>query len=32
MIYMHAAVAAYGIYAQHGEDAAKARDWRPCII
>ena len=24
-------VAAFRIYAQHGEDAAKTRGWRPCI-
>ena len=31
MIYMHADVAAFQIYAQRGEDAAKTRDWRPYI-
>ena len=28
---MHAVVAAFHIYAQRGEDAAKTRGWRPCI-
>ena len=28
---MHAVVAAFHIYAQGGEDAAKTRGWRPCI-
>ena len=32
MIYKHAVVAAFRIYAQHGEDAAKRGDWRLCII
>ena len=26
----HAVVAAFHIYAQYGEDAAKRRGWRPC--
>ena len=28
MVYKHAVVAAFCIYAQHGEDAAKRGDWR----
>ena len=28
-VYKHAVVAAFGIYAQHGEDAAKRGGWRP---
>ena len=28
---MHAVVAAFRIYAQRDEDAAKKRGWRPCI-
>ena len=31
-IYMHAVFAACHIYAQHREDAAKTRGWRPCIM
>ena len=31
MVYKHAVVAAFGIYAQGGEDAAKRGGWRPCI-
>ena len=31
MVYMHAVVAALGIYAQYGEDAAKTRGRRPWI-
>ena len=31
MVYMHAVVAAFRIYAQCGEDAAKTRGWRPWI-
>ena len=32
MVYKHAAViAAFGIYAQQGEDAAKRGGWRQCI-
>ena len=31
MFYKHAVVAAFHIYAQRGEDAAKRGDWRPCI-
>ena len=27
MVYMHAVVAAFRIYAQRGEDAAKTRGW-----
>ena len=30
-VYMHAVVAAFRIYAQHGEDATKKGGWRPCI-
>ena len=29
MVYKHAYVAAFHIYAQHGEDAAKRGGWRP---
>ena len=32
MVYKHAVVAAFLIYAQRGEDAAKWGDWKPCII
>ena len=28
MVYMHAVVAAFRIYAQRGEDAAKTRGWK----
>ena len=28
---MHAVVAAFGIYAQRGEDAVKRGGWRLCI-
>ena len=28
---MHAVVAAFRIYAQRGEDAARREGWRPCI-
>ena len=31
MVYKRAVVAAFGIYAQLGEDAAKREVWRPCI-
>ena len=31
MIYKHAVVAAFSIYAQRSEDAAKMGGWRPCI-
>ena len=31
MVYKHAVVAAFRIYAQLGEDAAKRRVLRPCI-
>ena len=31
MFYKHAVVAAFRIYAQRGEDAAKRGDLRPCI-
>ena len=31
MVYMHAVVAAFRIYAQQGEDASKMRGWRLCI-
>ena len=30
-VYKHAVVAAFRIYAQHGEDAVKRGGWRPCI-
>ena len=30
-LFKYITVAAIRIYAQHGEDAAKRRDWRPCI-
>ena len=32
MVYKHAVVAAFCIYAQHGEDAAKRGGWKLCII
>ena len=32
MVYKHAVVAAFRIYVQHGEDAAKSGGWRLCII
>ena len=31
MVYRHTAVAAFHIYAQSGEDAAKREGWRPFI-
>ena len=31
MVYKHADVAAFGIYAQHGEVAAKRGGWSLCI-
>ena len=31
MVYKHAVVAAFLIYAQRGEDASKREGWRPCI-
>ena len=31
MVYKHAIVAAFHIYAQCGEDAAKEGGWRQCI-
>ena len=31
MVYKHAVVAAFRIYALHGEDAAKSGGWRLCI-
>ena len=31
MVYKHAVVAAFHIYAQGGEDATKRGGWRPCI-
>ena len=31
MVYKHALVSAFCIYAQRGEDAAKSGGWRPCI-
>ena len=31
MVYKHAVVAAFRIYAQRGEDAAKREVWRQCI-
>ena len=31
MVYKHAVVAAFHVYAQRGEDAAKRGGWRPCI-
>ena len=31
MIYKHAVVAAFHIYAQRGEDAAKRGGWRPAL-
>ena len=31
MVYMHAVVAAFPIYAHRGEDAAETRGWRQCI-
>ena len=31
MVYKHAVVAAFQIYAQRGEDAAKRGGWRPCV-
>ena len=31
MVYKHAVVAAFNIYAQRGEDAAEKGGWRPCI-
>ena len=31
MVYKHAAVATFHIYAQRGEDAAKRGGWRLCI-
>ena len=31
MVYKHAVVAVFLIYAQHGEDAAKWGGWMPCI-
>ena len=31
MIYMHAVVAAFRIYAQRGEDITKTSGWRLCI-
>ena len=31
MVYKHAVVATFRIYAQRGEDAAKKGGWRPCI-
>ena len=31
MVYKHAIVAAFCIYAQRGEDAAKREGWRPYI-
>ena len=31
MVYKHAVVAAFHIYAQRGEDPAKRGGWRPCI-
>ena len=30
-VYKHAVVAAFHIYAQRGEDAAKRGGWRPCM-
>ena len=32
MVYKHAIVAAFRIYAQCGEDAAKRGGWKPCIF
>ena len=32
MVNKHAVVAAFHIYAQHGEDDAKGGGWRPCIV
>ena len=32
MVYKHAVVAAFRIYAQRSEDAAKRGGWRLCII
>ena len=31
MVYKHAVVAAFRIYAKRGEDAAKRGGWRQCI-
>ena len=31
MVYKHAVVAAFCIYAQRGADATKMGSWRPCI-
>ena len=31
MVYKHAVVAAFHVYAQRGEDAAKRGGWRLCI-
>ena len=31
MVYKHAVVAAFRIYALHGEDAAKRGGWRRCM-
>ena len=31
MVYKHAVVAAFHVYAQRGEDSAKRGGWRPCI-
>ena len=31
MVYKHAVDAAFRIYAQRGEDAAKRGGWKPCI-
>ena len=30
-LFKYISVAAFRIYAQHGEDAAKRGGWRPCI-
>ena len=32
MVYKHAVIAAFCVYDQHGEDAAKRGGWRLCII
>ena len=31
MVYKHAVVTSFCIYAQRGEDVAKRGGWRPCI-
>ena len=31
MVYKHAVVAAFYVYAQRGEDTSEKGGWRPCI-